>query len=581
MHVTSLTRVAKRYDGRTLFADVSFGLTTEDRVGVVGPNGVGKSTLLRLVAGIEPPDEGEVVHRQNTHVTYLPQAPQLPPDATTLELAMGHGDAGVRQHEAEAMLDRLELDPSAQVGTLSGGQQRRVSVAQALLPASDLLLLDEPTNHLDVDTIDWLEEELTHRNVGLLLVTHDRYFLERLTNRMLELEPRPGRPAELHWHQGSFAALLEARTQREERRAEEQRRRENLLKKEIAWLRRDPKARTSKPKFRLEQIKRLEGSVVTEDPVTLQLGTGRRRLGTHVIDVSDVSVAYEDEVVLDEVSLSIGPGDRVGVVGPNGSGKTTLLRVCTGRLEPDSGQVDVGTTVEFGVFEQNAAVPAGSASVLDSVLAVGTHIPLANGERLPAERLAERFGFDPELQRAAVANLSGGERRRLALLHTLVRAPNVLVLDEPTNDLDLDTLNVLEDHLDGFAGTIIVATHDRFFLDRVTDRLVAIRDGTLERHLDWERYRAARRREDDEDDRGATDRSGTAAANRARQRRHRELRSLEERMEKLTAQRDELHRALAKAGADHERARELDTGLRAVEDELAEVEEAWLELSTE
>ncbi|MDX1620332.1 MAG: ATP-binding cassette domain-containing protein, partial [Nitriliruptorales bacterium] len=251
-----------------------------------------------------------------------------------------------------------------------------------------------------------------------------------------------------------------------------------------------------------------------------------------------------------------------------------------GLLEPDQGEVAIGTTVEFGTFAQEAAVPPAGKTVLDSILEVGTHIPLANGERLPAERLAERFGFGSGLLHAAVANLSGGERRRLALLHTLVRAPNVLVLDEPTNDLDLDTLNVLEDHLDGFAGTIIVATHDRFFLDRVTDRLVAVRDGALERHLDWNHYRDAHREQEERELAAAPDtETDSAEANRRRQARHREVRSLEERITKLEARRDELHHQLAQAGADHELARELDSDLAEVEGELAEVEERWLSLT--
>jgi ATP-binding cassette subfamily F protein uup len=595
MHVLSVTGVAKAHDGDVLFEDVAFGLGTEDAVGVIGPNGSGKTTLLEIVAGIGVPDAGEVVLRTDARIGYLPQRPDLG-DGGALEVVLAASDRTVREHEAEAMLDRLGVPLDLPVAAMSGGQRRRVALTATLLPPSDLLVLDEPTNHLDVETIAWLEDELRRRNAGLLMVTHDRYFLERLTNRMLEIDPRGRRRAEVgtpgagavYWHEGSYSDVLEARAERERLHAQDEARRQNLLRKEIAWLRRGPKARTSKPKFRLEQAAVLQAAALEEEPVQLNLGTGRRRLGTQVVELEDVTFGYGDgEPVVRDASLGLGPGERLGVVGPNGAGKTTLLRLLTGRLTPDVGRVHVGQTVEFGTYEQESAVAPSDLSVIDTVTAVAEWIPLANGERLSASRLAERFGFEGRLQRASVARLSGGERRRLALLHMLVAAPNVLVLDEPTNDLDLDTLNVLEDHLDGFGGTLVVASHDRYVLDRLTDGLVAIdHDGRLRRFLDWDAYRdtveAERRAREEAAERARrTTASASAEANRRRQDRRREVRSLEQRIERLHGMREELHGTMAAVGADHEQVRRLDEALQAVESELAAAEERWLELTVD
>ncbi|MBW3661755.1 MAG: ABC-F family ATP-binding cassette domain-containing protein [Actinobacteria bacterium] len=571
MHVVSVKDVARVHDGRTVLADVTFGITTDDHVGLVGPNGSGKSTLLRTVAGIEPPDAGEVVWNRSARSAYLPQQPEHADHLTVAEAIHDPAYPAVRDHEADAMTDALGLDPGATLGTLSGGLRRRVALARALLPNSDLLILDEPTNHLDVDTIDWLEQHLAQRRGGLLVVTHDRYLLERLSNRMLEIDG-----AVVRWHDGTYADLLEARAERQAQAEAADRRRRNLLRKEIAWLRRGPKARTSKPKFRLEQVEAMRAVADAADETTLQLGTGRRRLGRRVIDLDAVSVDRGGRPVLTDVTWGLGPGDRVGVVGPNGSGKTTLLEVLAGRIAPDRGRVRIGATVELAVYEQEASAPPSDRRVIDLVHDVGVWIPLANGERLPASALAERFRFDATLQQARVADLSGGERRRLALLLTLVRAPNVLLLDEPTNDLDLDTLAALEDHLDGFAGTLVVASHDRYLLDRLVDGLVEPTATGLRHHLDWESYRSAAAPVEID---VAEEESASAARNRERQEQRRELRRLEERIAKLEGRRGELHERLAAAGADHELAQRLNRDLQRVEEDLGAAEERWLDLS--
>ena len=573
MHVLSASGITHGYEGHTLFSDLSFGLSDHDRVGLVGPNGSGKSTLLRIVAGEITPDAGQVVPRSGARIAALPQAPHMPPGTTALDVV--GSVPGAASHEAEALLDRLGIVADTDVATLSGGQQRRVSLARVLVEPADLLILDEPTNHLDADTIDWLEGELRRRACGLLFVTHDRYLLERLTTRMLDLHDTPT------WVEGSYGDVVEARLARQERQEKAEQTRQNLLRKELAWLRRAPKARGSKPKFRVEQARQLqEAAPVGEEP-ELDLGTGRRRLGTQVLDATGLTVRYGDTTVLDGVDLALGPGDRVGVVGPNGAGKTTLLRVLAGELTPDAGEVRWGPTVELGIYAQQASAPPRDVTVIDTITAIAEWIPLANGERLSASALAERFGFVGGLQRASVARLSGGERRRLALLHLLVEAPNVILLDEPTNDLDIDTLQRLEDHLDGFRGTLVVASHDRYVLDRLTDELVAIEDGRLHRHLDWDAYRAAHagRRSAPSPTRASS--SSSAEANRRRQEQRRRIRSLEQQVDKLTDQREALHVAIARAGDDYERAAELDRALRVIDRELAAAEEAWLEATVE
>ncbi len=602
MHLLSVDGVAAEVDGRTLFSEVSFGLTSDDRVAVVGPNGVGKTTLLRIVAGSRRPESGEVITRSGLRIAHLAQEADL--GATSAREAVLAADATARPHEADAMLERLGIDPERSTEALSGGQRRRVDLARTLLSPADLLILDEPTNHLDVDTIDWLEADLRRRSCGLLLVTHDRYLLERLANRMLDLAPAaPGRPAEAWWHDGSYSSLLEARAERAAQREQATLRARNLLRKEVAWLRRRPKARTSKPRFRIEQAEALrEAASGDADARALELGTGRRRLGTQVIELEGVTVQRGDHTVLDEVDLGIGPGERVGIVGPNGAGKTTLLLAICGQLPVDAGTVSIGQTVHLGVYEQQAGAGLPlERTVLDSVLDIAPHVPLANGDHLPAGRLAERFGFDDRTQRTPIGLLSGGERRRVALLHLLIDAPNVLLLDEPTNDLDLDTLATLEDHLDGFGGTLIVASHDRYVLDRLTDRTIAVEDGKLTEHLDLEAYREARARGDLRRAGGsrtsapsATSRNGAGGgngvrevaatpgstrSNQERQRARREARKLERRLDQLARRRDDLHESMAEAAREPDRLLTLQAELRAVDEELSQVEDTWLELT--
>ncbi|WP_052666972.1 ABC-F family ATP-binding cassette domain-containing protein [Nitriliruptor alkaliphilus] len=580
MHLVSVDQVSASVEGRTLFADASFGLSSEHRVGLVGPNGSGKTTLLRMLAGEREPDGGRIVTRTGLRVAFLAQDPRLA-DVPALEAVLA-ADPTARPDEGERLLAALRVAPDHPTGAMSGGQRRRVDLARTLLPPADLLILDEPTNHLDVDTIDWLEEELRRRTGAVVMVTHDRYVLERVTDRMLDLVPPNAREeGRLLWHDGSYSSLLEARAERAAARERSSLRASNLLRKEVAWLKRGPKARTSKPRFRIEQVEVLRDAARGDEEATpLDLGTGRRRLGKDVFELKGVSIKRGDHQVLDGLDLGIGPGERVGIVGPNGGGKSTLLHVLAGRLPVDAGEVKVGTTVQLGLYEQTAGAGLdGSRTVLDSVLDIAPHVPLADGTTLPASRLAERFGFDGQLQRTPIGLLSGGERRRVALLHLLVAAPNVLLLDEPTNDLDLDTLAVLEDHLDGFSGTLLVASHDRFTLDRLTDRTLAVSGGRVTEHLDWASHRALATSAAPTSPGPATRSGGTSLDNRERQAARKQVRALETRVTTLTKRRDQLHERMVGAATDPEQLRQLQSDLDGVAAELAAAEEAWLELS--
>ncbi|HKJ56854.1 MAG TPA: ABC-F family ATP-binding cassette domain-containing protein [Nitriliruptoraceae bacterium] len=579
MHVLSTAGLGHDVDDRTLFDDLSFGLSTNDVVAIVGPNGSGKSTLLRILVGDLAPTRGTVTVANAARIVWLPQRPDLHDETTALEAATAQ--PGVADHEAAALLDQFGVDPQVPLGRLSGGQQRRVSLVSVLATPSDLLVLDEPTNHLDVDAIERLEDHLRHRAGGLAIVTHDRALLQRVARRMLDLNDVPT------WVEGSYADVVEARVERATVRDRMARVRRNQLRRELAWLQRAPRARGTKADFRVEQAQALQAEVDgdSSDESTLVLATGRRRLGTKVLDVEDVAITRGGTRIASSFDLQVGRGERIGFVGANGAGKSTLLAVLDQALEADAGTVEWGPTVERATYHQQARTAPSDATTIDTITAIAPRIPLADGTELPAARLAERFGFDDRLQYTRVNDLSGGERRRLALLHLLVAAPNVIILDEPTNDLDLDTLRALEDHLDGFDGTILVASHDRFLLDRLTDRLFAIHHGTVTPVPDWAAYRELAATPTDTasgrdgSDSGAKADDG-AADNRERLERSRRLRSLTQRMDRLTAQVARLEADMAAAGADVEAATAIHDELVEVRTTLAAVEDEWLETST-
>ncbi len=624
MNVVSLEGVRKQHAEKVVLDGITIGVDDGERVGVIGVNGSGKSTLLRIVAGVDEPDAGRVVLGNHVRVHYLPQEPQLDPGDSALGAVLGaetplartarefeRATAAVRaapedaaaherlerataamdstgawdlEHRARGLLDRLGItDPEAPVAGRSGGQRKRIALAAALVEPAELLILDEPTNHLDVEVVEWLEGVLAGWTNALLLVTHDRYLLDSVVTRVVEVHE--GR---LHSHGGGYADYLEARRLREEQAAAADRRRANLARTELEWLRRGPRARTSKARYRLERARELVSAERYREPDQLEIALPSRRIGSKVVNLHNVGKRYGDRVVLRDVDYRIAPDDRIGVVGPNGSGKTTLLNLIAGRLEPDAGSVRMGETVHVGYYGQDPRPLPPRTRVFDVVHETVRETQLTSGLKVASGQLLERFLFDDDAQRAYVEELSGGERRRLELLLVLADAPNLLILDEPTNDLDLDTLAVLEAYLDEWKGALVVASHDRYFLDRVCDSLFGIEpDGTVLHHPGgWSAWRE-RRAEQAAAHRSA--RRSSPAPQRERERpagprkrsynEQRELEELEARIQELEARRAELTAAVQAVGDDYVEAGRLGTELAAVSADLEAAETRWLELS--
>ncbi|MGE5135033.1 MAG: ABC-F family ATP-binding cassette domain-containing protein [Gemmatimonadota bacterium] len=592
MNLVNLEKAVKGFGQRVLLDGVSAGVAAGEAIGVVGRNGSGKSTLLAVLAGAEPVDAGRVTRTRDLRVGYLSQQDRL--TGTVAQLVTGDApehtwaaDARIRSVMA-ALLGGIDL--AAPADRLSGGETRRVALAAVLTGDHDLLLLDEPTNHLDTDAIDWLARFLREQGTAMVVVTHDRWFLDAATTRTWELAG--GR---LHAYDGGYAAYVLARAERARMADAAERRRRNLLRKELAWLRRGPPARTSKPRFRIEAANALIADVpAPRDGVELaRLATVR--LGKTVVEAEDVTVRAGGRVLLGGVTWHLGPGDRVGLVGPNGSGKTTLLRVLAGQA-PDgpglavSGDVTVGKTVRLGYLTQDDAGLDLSLTPLAAVAQVGGNLA-AVGPSSPGQ-LLDRLGLRGDVQFTPAGELSGGERRRLQLLQLLVGEPNVLFLDEPTNDLDTDTLTELEDMLDGWPGSLLVVSHDRYFLERVTDHVVALLGdgklsylgGGIDEYL--ERRAAAvpaQARPAAAGGAGAVGGGGggageaagrgQAAAQRAAQK---ELQRLERQIERLTAREADLSAELAARAADYEALIELGRQLNEVQAEKAGLEERWL-----
>jgi ATP-binding cassette subfamily F protein uup len=587
-NLVNLEGVRKSYGTRTLLDGVSLGVGEGDRVGVVGRNGDGKSTLLRLLARREPPDEGRVTQVGGLRVAEVAQQERLDPSATVRDLVVGSGpahawasDAAVREvlaglfDSADDMLDRP-------AGDLSGGERRRVALAQALVGQHDLLILDEPTNHLDVEGIDWLARHLAGRREALVVVTHDRWFLDAVCTDTWEVAG-----GQVHAYDGGYSAYVLARAERARMQVATDARRANLLRKELAWLRRGPPARTSKPRFRIDAA----NALIAEEPPPRDgvelMRFASARLGKTVYDVADATLTFGDRTLLDHLTWQVGPGDRIGIVGVNGSGKTSLLRMLVGSLPPTAGRVTRGVTVRAAYLSQDVVELEPSLRVLEAVEQVRQVIDLGKGRTVTATQMCERFGFVGNAQWTPVGELSGGERRRLQLLRLLMDEPNVLVLDEPTNDLDIDTLTALEDLLDDWPGTLLVVSHDRYFIERVTDRSVALLgDGQL-RFLvggvdEYLSLRAAATSAAAASARAGTSGGGDvvppsdAAAARADRK---ELARVERALDKLRTREARLHDELAAAATDHERVLALDVELRALLDERTALEDRWLELA--
>jgi ATP-binding cassette subfamily F protein uup len=477
-NLLNLEKVTKSYGVRILLDEVSLGVGQGERIGIVGRNGDGKTTLLNLMAGREAPDSGRISINRGLHIGYLDQRDLLDDTHTVREVVLdGKADHewaadGRTREVVEVLLADVALD--RQVHGLSGGERRRCSLARILLNDDDLLILDEPTNHLDVEAVAWLADHLVRRTSALVVVTHDRWFLDAVSERTWEVHPGPAGAGVVDSYEGGYAAFVLARAERHRQASASESRRQNLIRKELAWLRRGAPARTSKPKFRIEAANELiEDVPPPRDRIELQR-FATQRLGKDVVDLEDVDLTRGEKGLLQHATWRLGPGDRVGIVGVNGAGKSSVLGLVAGSLPPDKGKVKHGRTIALAHLTQQVPAEDPDARVLGTVEGIRRVTRTATGQEVSASSMLERFGFTGDKLTARLGDLSGGERRRFQLLKLLLEEPNVLLLDEPTNDLDIDTLNVLEDFLDGWPGTLVVVSHDRYFLERVTDSVWAL-----------------------------------------------------------------------------------------------------------
>ncbi|HEY9404388.1 MAG TPA: ABC-F family ATP-binding cassette domain-containing protein [Pyrinomonadaceae bacterium] len=634
MHILSIESLSKNYGLRPLFQNVTLGFDSQDRIGVVGANGSGKTTLLRLIAGAEQPDSGRVVFAEGVSLGYLPQNPPYEAGQTVLDAVFAASDSRTKllldyeracqqlasgdgrderllnrvselAHELEAsgaweletnaraILSRLGIqDTNALMGALSGGQRKRVALAHALISNPQLLILDEPTNHLDAETITWLENYLSRYRGALLLVTHDRYFLDRVTGRILEIDR-----GAVQAFDGNYAYYLERKEEQEIARAAEGQKREMLIRRELAWLRRGAKARTRKSKARIDRAESLMAQPKEAARAELDISVTSSRIGRKILELRDIGKSYGGRVLIEDFNYTLKPGARLGIIGPNGAGKTTLLEIITGRTKPDRGSLEVGQTVRFGYYDQENRALDVEERVIDYIRQIAERIETADGTQITAGQMLEKFLFTGAMQYAPIGKLSGGERRRLYLLRVLMSAPNVLILDEPTNDLDIQTMVTLEDYLDAFNGCLIVVSHDRYFLDRTVEHIFRFEEGGRVREYpgNYTAFLEARQRQEQ----AAVASAATATAARAPKKEsaavaaasgvnvkrkltfkeQRELEELETRIQEAEGRQGEIAAKLAANSSDAHLVHQLFVERETLAAQLARDLERWAELA--
>ncbi|HEY3366635.1 MAG TPA: ABC-F family ATP-binding cassette domain-containing protein [Symbiobacteriaceae bacterium] len=626
MNILTVENLAKTYGEKLLFDKLSIGIAEGERIGLIGLNGSGKSTLLKVVARLITPDAGTVTVRQGLRIQYLAQNPDFPPGATVLEAVFAGESPAFRllreyeqalfdlgetpdderlqrrlaglqlqmdaqqlwsmEAQAKATLSRLGVTEYTRlVETLSGGQRKRVALAQALIHPADLLILDEPTNHIDNVTVAWLEGQLAKFSGALLLVTHDRYFLDRVVTRILELDH-----ARLYSYDGNYGRFLEQKEVREAEGVVREERRQNLLRRELAWLRRGAQARSTKQKARIDRVHSLQEQVPDAQDGSVEIAVGSRRLGRQIITLKDLSHGFDGQTLFRDFSYTLLPKDRIGIVGPNGSGKTTLLKLIAGRLTPDQGEVATGQTVHLVYYDQESEEMDPNQRVIDYIKDVAEVVQTPDGGTITAAQMLERFLFPMKTQWTEIGKLSGGERRRLYLLRRLMAEPNVLLLDEPTNDLDIETLTILEDYLDQFPGVVVAVSHDRYFLDRVAGHLFCFEgDGHIRRYVGTCSEYLAEQAEagpadttpgkaEQPDGRPQPEKRNQALKLSFKE--QREWETIEERVAGLEVEVARLERALDEAASDYARLQVLAAEHTRAQAELGQAMDRWAELAT-
>ena len=468
MNILNLEHISKIYGDKVIFDDISYGIHQGDKIGIIGINGTGKTTFLRILAGLEDADEGQVITQNGLRITYLPQHPQFPEGATVLSyVTQGQTDKSWNpETEAHMVLNRLGItDHEEEIDHLSGGQKKRVALAAVLANPSDVLILDEPTNHLDNEMASWLEDYLNRFKGVVIMVTHDRYFLDRVTNKILEISH-----GKLYSYEAGYSGFLEMKAAREEMELASERKRQSILRMEIEWAKRGCRARSTKQRARLDRLETLKNGTAPVRDQNVEIDSVETRMGKKTIELHHISKSFGDKICIRDFDYIVLKNQRLGIIGPNGCGKSTLLKIIAGVMEPDSGEIEIGDTIKIGYFSQEIQDMNSSQRVIDYIKDVAEYIPTKDG-LISASKLLEQFLFDSSMQYAPIEKLSGGEKKRLYLLKVLAAAPNVLLLDEITNDIDIPTLTILEDYLDSFAGIVIAVSHDRYFLDNIADRI--------------------------------------------------------------------------------------------------------------
>jgi len=634
MSLLTLRSIKKDFGIKELLRDASFTVEEGDKVGLIGTNGSGKSTLLKMIAGLESIDAGQRLVNPSARLIYLPQQPEIDENHTVLEqvfadsgeqmalvreyeelsdkLAHGQGDqnqimarfsevsekmdsTGAWELETNAKIILTELgieDLSARIGDLSGGYRKRIALATALLSQPDMLLMDEPTNHLDALSVEWLQSYLNRYRGALLLITHDRYFLDRVTNRILEIDR-----GDLFAYSGNYSYYLEKKVLAEESAASTQRKHQGVLRRELEWLSRGPKARSTKQKARIDRVHEMRDREFKQDNGKVEIATAGRRIGKKVIEITNVSKSFGDRVLIKDFTYEFSPDDRVGIIGANGAGKSTLMNLVTGRLAPDSGTVEIGSTIHIGYFDQHSEDLLNSLNqdqrVIDYLKETAELVTLADGTVITASQMLEKFLFPGSQQYSPIHKLSGGEKRRLFLLQVLLSAPNVLILDEPTNDLDVQTLAILEEYLEDFNGCVIVVSHDRYFLDRTVNTIFSLEPGGNIRQYpgNYSIYLDYKKAEEDAEKIGATSQKSVkpsvqpavATATKTRKlsyKEKREFETLEAQIPQLEAEKVEIEKTLHRNPPDGFSAVEkLSARMAELEHTIETSTERWLELA--
>ena len=613
MNYLNVENISKSYGEVTLFKGITFSIHKGQKIGFIAKNGTGKTSILKIISGEDSSDSGNITYRKNIAVSFLSQDPKFDDSLTIEESIFNSGNPILKvianyekailnsedvenyqkafedmelfqawdfETQYKQILFKLKLDKINQkVGELSGGQKKRLSLANALINRPDLLILDEPTNHLDLEMIEWLESYFAKENITLFMVTHDRYFLERVCNEILELDQ-----GELHSYKGNYSYYLDKRKDRVERQAIEHGKLKQLFKKELSWMRKQPKARTTKSKSRIDdfkEIKSLAHQRRVEHEVQLELNM--ERLGTKIVELVKVSKSYEDKIILDQFNYMFQRGERVGIIGKNGTGKSTFLDILTGKTGPESGKIIIGDTIKFGYYTQNGIKVKEDQKVIDVVRDFGDFIPLKKGKQISAQQLLERFLFSRQKQYDFVEKLSGGEQKRLYLCTVLIQNPNFLILDEPTNDLDIVTLNVLESFLLDFPGCIIVVSHDRYFMDKVVDHLLVFKgEGEVEdfpgNYSDYRSYEDSKpvfKKETKKDKIWKVPQK-----NKLSYAEEKELKNIETKIKSLVYKKKELEKEFVDDSLSQDKILLMSTELEKVINEINTKEERWFELSS-